>query len=135
MRKALVLALILPAPCGAAPLPPPVQSAPPPTEPARCARLHADYDKMLRRLAASTAEGAFPGGKSPRLRATEEGSLITLSQDTAQTMASAGCTPDDPPSGERYLLAAMKCERARRIARASATPPACDMALWKPRAE
>jgi hypothetical protein len=135
MRKALFLALILPASPGAG-TPPPVQSAPAAAEPARCERPHADYEKMLKRLAASTAEGAFRGGKSPRLRITEERSLISLAAITAETLGSSGCVaPDYPPSGEPYLLAAMKCEKARRAARAGAAPPACDMAQWKPYAE
>jgi hypothetical protein len=73
--------------------------------------------------------------KSLRLRSTEEANLISLGQFSLDSLKSAGCAvPDGPPSAQQFLLAALKCEKAKRAAArgAAAPPPACDQARWQP---
>ena len=101
-------------------------------ESAQCARLRASYEKIEKRLSQSAAEGALGSPKSLKLRATEDQSLVTLAQMTLDGFAPAGCAiPDGPPSAVPYLLAAMKCEKDRRAAKAGAPPPSCDTAAWR----
>ena len=103
-------------------------------ESAQCARLRADYEKIEKRLSRSAAEGAMGSAKSLKLRATEDQSLVTLAQMTLDGFAPAGCAiPDGPPSAVPYLLAALKCEKDKRAAKAdAASPPSCDTATWQP---
>ncbi|THD38227.1 MAG: hypothetical protein E7773_00240 [Sphingomonas sp.] len=111
---------------------PVVAGRPPLPVPARCAVPLADYHKILKRLSQSMAEGAYPDGKTEKLRSIEEQNLTLLAQ-TAD-LESCGGRPL-PLSPRPYLLAAMKCERARRASKAPASPPACDQANWKPYTE
>lgn len=103
-------------------------------ESAQCARLRADYEKLEKRLSRSAAEGAMGSAKSLKLRATEDQSLVSLAQMTLDGFGPAGCAiPDGPPSAVPYLLAALKCEKAKRVAKTgAASPPSCDTATWQP---
>lgn len=133
MRLLLVVLVLSLIPAAAQGGPAPVVAGRPPLPvPARCAAPLADYDKILKRLAQSTAEGAYPGGKSAALRTAEEDNLKML----GTTIDLAGCGGRPLAlSPEPYLLAAMKCERARRAPKAPPSPPACELARWKPFSE
>jgi hypothetical protein len=99
----------------------------------RCVRYQGEYEKLEKRLAQSAAEGALGSAKSLKLRSVEDASLVALAQFSLDGLKSAGCPlPDGPPSALPFLLAALKCERARHANGQAAPPPACDQARWLP---
>ena len=103
--------------------------AAPPTDPAICASRRAESDKINKRLARSSAEGAVrSNAKSARLREAEEQSLISLG-NTVDPGGSDCPPPKLETSRWIYLLAAIRCEKDRLKA---SSPPSCDDTKWQP---